>query len=103
MDAGERNHKWGALPGNRQKGPGMGNRYDAEGALGDCESGRGDEPTFQNLPRTTCGALVPGCAMLLAVNWTRFNSCSDTSPSRRPSSIWVASRSCVTQSTTRWE
>src|SRR3954452_2823360 len=53
-----------------------------------------------------CGivaALVPGFATLPAVNWTRFSSCSDTSPSRRRSSISAASRSCVTPSTTRWE
>jgi hypothetical protein len=59
--------------------------------------------SIENSRRMIFGAAAPGSATLPAANWIRFNSCSDTSPSRRPSSISVASRSCVTQSTTKWE
>jgi hypothetical protein len=76
----------------------MGNRYDAEGALGIVKgtAARADIPKLapHDLRRyAECGIIVapaPGCATLPEENWTRFNFCSDTSTFRRPSSIWVA-------------
>lgn len=41
-----------------------------------------------------------GCATLPAANWTRLNSCSATSLSRRPNDISGASKTCALRSTT---
>jgi integrase len=43
-----------------------------------------------------------GFAILPVENSIRFSSCSDTSPSKPPSTIWDVNRSCGTQSMTTW-
>jgi integrase len=48
---------------------------------------------IEKLARTTCGAPAPGFATSRVASWIRSNSCSATSPSRRPSASSDASRS----------
>jgi integrase len=53
-------------------------------------AGRAD---IQGLAPMTCGALVPGCAMLLGPSWSRSNSSLDMPRWKRPNAILGASRS----------